>query len=169
MCDKIANIVGVGNVLMGDDGIGPEAVKALERADLPDSVELHDAGLAFSDVLGRLETHVPLVIIDAVEAEGEAGNIYKIILDEAWLEGGSLPMSLSLHEVDVVSALRMEAMCGRVFDNVAVFSVEPECVEWGKGLSPAATRAIDELAGAISKHINELQKNAAQVKIQRLQ
>ncbi len=163
MSDKIANIVGVGNVLMGDDGIGPAAVKALARIGLPAGVELHDAGLAFSDVLGRLDPAVPLVVIDAAKTGGHAGSVFQIWLDEAWLSGGSMPMSMSLHEVDVVSALRMEAMSGREFRDVVVFSVKPERIEWGKGLSPVAIEAMDDLIRAVYRHINQMQSSPPSV------
>jgi len=70
--------VGVGNVLMGDDGAGPAAVEALRRAGLADRAGLFGAGLAFSEVLCELEPHRPLVVIDAVRGGGEPGSIYRL-------------------------------------------------------------------------------------------
>ncbi len=68
-------IVGVGSVLMGDDGVGPAAIEALRARGVDKRAELIDAGLAFSDVLCELEPTAPLVILDAVRGGYPAGSI----------------------------------------------------------------------------------------------
>jgi hydrogenase maturation protease len=145
------NILGVGNVLMGDDGVGVAAVRALADRPLPPGAVLHDAGLAVGDVLGTLDPDVPVLVIDALRAGGGPGSVYRCRLDEADLDGAPLGACLSLHELSVVPALRLEAIAGRRFRDVTVFGVEPQRVEWSVGLSAAVAGALDKLLDAVEE------------------
>jgi len=151
LSDATVNILGVGNTLMGDDGVGPAAVERLAARGVPAHVRLHDAGLAASDVLGRLDPDDPLIVIDAVRAGDPAGAVYQVDVDV--LAGEGLPGTVvSLHELSIVLVLEMEALTGRVFSNVTVFGVEPARVAWGEGLSPAVASALDRLVDAVLDH-----------------
>ena len=155
MSDATVNILGVGNTLMGDDGVGPAAVERLAARGVPAHVRLHDAGLAASDVLGRLDPDDPLIAMDAVRAGGPAGAVYRMDVDA--LAGECLPgTAVSLHELSIVPALEMEALMGRVFSNVTVFGVEPARVAWGEGLSPVVASALDRLVDAVLDHARAL-------------
>ena len=158
MSDATVNILGVGNTLMGDDGVGPAAVERLAARGVSAHIRLHDAGLAASDVLSRLDPDDPLIVIDAVRAGGPAGAVYQVDVDPgapAPLGPGAegLPgTAVSLHELSIVPALEMEALTGRVFSNVTVFGVEPSRVAWGEALSPAVASALDRLVDAVLDH-----------------
>ncbi|MCK4602790.1 MAG: hydrogenase maturation protease [Phycisphaerae bacterium] len=152
LSEPVVNIVGVGSTLTGDDGVGPAAIEALLRRGVPDGVCLYDAGLAVSDVIGGLDPAAPLVVIDALRTGGEAGCIYKADIEELSLCEGSLSGCLSLHEISVLPALRMEAMTGRAFGDVTVFGVEPQTIQWGATLSPPVTVAMGRLIDAVLEH-----------------
>ncbi len=141
---------------MGDDGVGVAAIEALQRRGVPSNVELMDAGLAVSDVLGSLDPTDPLIVIDALRTGGEAGTIYKARLEDLSLREGSLSAAISLHELSVLPALRMEAMTGRRFTHVTVFGVEPEQVAWGEGLSPSVEQGLEKLVESILDHVRKL-------------
>ena len=146
MPERRVNIVGVGNTLMGDDGVGPAAVEAMAaRADLPEAVCLHDAGLAFSDVVGSLDPDDKLIVIDAVRVGGRHGTVYQARVDDVWAEAFNAATGISLHEISVMPALRIEALTGRTFRDVTVFGVEPGLVAWGQGLSPPVAGALEKL------------------------
>jgi hydrogenase maturation protease len=139
--DRTVNIIGVGNLLMGDDGVGPAAAERLSARRLPPGVRVLDAGLAVSDVLGTLDPADPLIVIDAVRGGGAAGTVYEVRVDPA-AEGDADGTALSLHELSVLPALRLEAVTGRVFEDVTVLGVEPANVAWGEGLSPDVEEAV---------------------------
>ena len=157
MRDTTVNIVGVGNVLMGDDGVGVVAVEALSRRALPDGARVHEAGLAFSDVVGRLDPRDPLIVLDAVRGGGPPGSVYRLACDEAAVAPGTSGMGVSLHELSVAPALRLEALGGRAFEDVTVFGVEPdpESIAWGEGLSPRVAEGVDRLVEAVIEHVAE--------------
>ena len=142
-------------MLMGDDGVATAAVERLAKRPLPEYVRLHDAGLAVSDVLGRLSPAEPLIVIDAIRGDGKPGSVYKLALDDmSVLPQAAIHAAISLHELSVLPALRMEAMTGRAFSDVTVFGVEPETVEWGLGLSAPVLGAMDRLVEAVMEHVD---------------
>lgn len=158
MPDANVNILGVGATLMGDDGAGVAALEMLSARPLPPGVTLYDAGLAVSDVLGDLDPNNPLIVIDAFRAGGEPGTIYKVNLTDMSLEGfqEAAGGGISLHEISVIPALRIEAMTGRHFRDVTAFGIEPERIQWGQGLSAPVTAAMDRLIEAVLQHVESL-------------
>jgi hydrogenase maturation protease len=146
---------------MGDDGVGPAAIARLAERGVPEGVYLHDAGLAVSDVLGRLDPADPLIIIDAVRAGGEPGDVHRLRVDPAAESAVPAGEMLSLHELSAVPALRIEALTGRLFADVTVFGVEPRRVAWGEGLSPAVAAALGPLTGAV---LDQAARSAARCK-----
>lgn len=153
MSEPAVNIVGVGNVLMGDDGVGVAAVQGLSRHMLPENVRLHDAGLAVSDVLGRLDPDDELIVLDAVRGDGPPGTVYQLWLDPPTFGPGAAAGAFSLHEISVVPALQLEALSGRTFRNTTIFGVEPETVAWGRMLSAPVAAALDRLVDAVLEHV----------------
>ena len=160
-------IVGVGNVLMGDDGVGPAVVEALRRRGVDRRAELLDAGLAFSEVLCDLDPARPLVVIDAVRGGGPPGSVYRLTLNDLDAETGSMSKAFSLHELNVLPALRMEALGGRWFDDVTIFGVEPGEVDWGEELSAPVAEAVEILAQAVCQYLDDLSAVAKRPSLQR--
>jgi hydrogenase maturation protease len=145
LSERRINVIGVGNTLMCDDGAGPAAIEALRGRSLPPHVDLYDAGLAASDVLTMLDPRDRLIVIDAVRAGGEPGAVYRAGAGEFETQA----CAFSLHEVSVMPALAMEAVCGREFRDVTIFGVEPGTVGWGEGLSAEVTAGVDRIVEAI--------------------
>lgn len=102
--------MGVGNILMGDEGIGVKAVEALRKKDLPGSVELFDGGTAFHSLIGELEGFDKLVIVDAVKGRKSSGTIYRFELEDLDLRllgeiERKKKTTLSLHDVGILETL----------------------------------------------------------------
>ena len=155
MSRPAVNIVGVGNILMGDDGVGPAVIEALRRRGVPRGVELYDAGLAASDVLGGLDPEAPLVVVDSLRADGEPGSVFQAPLSAICDEEGTLAGGVSLHELNVLRVLRMEALTGREFRDVTVFGVEPGRLAWGEGLSEPVREAVGKLVERLLEYVGE--------------
>jgi hydrogenase maturation protease len=132
---------------MGDDGVGPAAAARLQSGRLPGSVRVHDAGLAVCDVLGTLDPADPLIVIDAVRAGGRPGAVYELRVDPE-ADDVARGQALSLHELSVLPALRLEALTGRVFRDVTVLGIEPGHVGWKMGLSPDVEEALGRVVEA---------------------
>jgi len=77
-------IVGCGNLLFGDDGFGCEVISKLEKMDLPDNVEVIDAGASGAYYLMTLvdEDIKKIIVVDAIDFGLDPGTIKKIDVDE---------------------------------------------------------------------------------------
>ena len=148
-------VIGVGNVLVGDDGVGPAVVEEMRRRGLDTRAQLIDAGLAFSEVLCDLDPPRPLVIVDAVRGGGRPGSICRLALGELAGESGSMPSAVSLHEISILPALRMEALAGRDFTDVTIFGVQPKALAWGEGLSAPVAEAVERIVKRICHYLDE--------------
>ena len=148
-------IIGVGNMLMGDDGVGPAAIGLLRDRGLDARADLIDAGLAFSETLCDLEPDRPIVILDAVRGGGRPGCLYRIDVDDLDPSAASMGAAMSLHEASVLPALRMEALTGREFNDVTIFGIQPGHLDWGMELSGPVAEAMEKLVRAVCRHLDE--------------
>lgn len=140
-------ILGMGNLLLCDEGVGVHVARALAERDLPANVAVVEAGTAFLDVLPEIEKADRILLIDAMEGGGAPGSIYRVPFDQC----KHPEMLASLHGFDLSRVLYM-AGSGRN-PEVTVFGVEPALIEWGTELSPAVLRVLPALREAI---FNEL-------------
>jgi len=140
---------------MGDDGVGPAAIEHLRAEGFDQRAELWEAGLAFSEVLCDLKPDRPLVIIDAVRGGGAPGEVYRLDLADLDGRSGAMSAAISLHELSVLPALRMETLAGREFSDVTIFGVEPGRIDWVEGLSTPVAKALKNLTQAITEYLDE--------------
>ena len=137
-------ILGMGNLLLGDEGVGVHAAHALARRDdLGADTQVIDAGTAFLDVLPELETAEKIIIVDAMEAGGTPGSVYRTPFDNCIHP----QMLVSLHGFDLSRVLFMAG--NQHNPSVTVFGVEPASIKWGMELSPAVRRTMPQLEQAI--------------------
>jgi hydrogenase maturation protease len=145
-------VLGVGNILLSDEGIGVRVVEALEEEALPESVELLDGGTAAADLLDRLEGRRKIIIIDAVRGGGRPGDVYRFAPADV---GGSDQMQTSVHQVGLLEALAMAEYLGETPRNVVIYGVEPASLGWGLELSPAAAAVLPRVVGLVLEEIGE--------------
>ena len=141
-------VVGVGNVLLRDEGIGCHVVHALEEISLPD-VKIIDGGTC-PDVLQLLEDADKLVIVDAVKGGGTPGQIYRFHLEDITLEQKPF---LSLHDMGLVNSLMLMKLWHSIGETV-IIGVEPKEIEWGLELSPELQEKIPHIVELILAEID---------------
>lgn len=138
--------MGIGNLLLSDDGVGVHAAQALTGRKLPEWVEVLDVGTAFLDALPALEQVERIIVIDAVKAAGEPGSIYRLPLEKC----SPRPMD-TLHNFDIFGML---ALADNVLPvQVVVLGVEPEKLDWGTDLSPRVSRALPDLLDHVCREL----------------
>ena len=112
-------VVGVGNVLLRDEGIGCHVAHALEKIRLAD-VEVVDGGTS-PDVLQLAEDADKLVIVDAVKGGGTPGQIYRFRPEDVILEQKQV---LSLHDMSLIDSLGLSPLWHNIGETV-IIGVEP--------------------------------------------
>jgi hydrogenase maturation protease len=140
-------VVGMGNFLCQDEGIGVHIIQALENMELPKHVDLLDIGTSTMDLFLHLEGVEKLIVIDAMEAGGIPGTIYKC-KPEDLLPKDEGP--ISLHDIGLLESLNMAEKMGMKIHTV-VIGVEPKALDWGVELSEEVKSKIPTVIEVILK------------------
>jgi hydrogenase maturation protease len=145
-------VIGIGNVLAGDDAIGPHVVRALEaRYEVPEDVQVIDAGTPGYDLTAFLAGMDAAVLVDAVKAKGAPGEVRTY--DKAALLEKKPILALSPHEPGVREAILNADFMGVTPAVVRLVGVVPAKVETGIGLSDAVRAAVP---AAVARVVSEL-------------
>src|SRR3970282_1377182 len=97
-------VLGVGNLLLGDDGVGVHLIKSLEGTQFPENVRLLDAGTVSHRLITLFHSVGYLIIIDAVEAGDRPGSIFRFSPDDVNLPS---KQKLSLHPM-VITDIKLK-------------------------------------------------------------
>ena len=136
-------IMGIGNLLLKDEGIGVHALHALKREnELPENVELVDAGTSTLDALQMFDDLDRLIVIDAVKGGGKPGTIYKFKPGETCSANRA---TTSLHQLGFIEALSIAERLGKAPRDVIIIGVEPKEVSSGLELSPEIAEKIPKI------------------------
>lgn len=151
-------IVGVGNILMGDDGIGVHVANEVSKSALPDGVEVVDAGTLGLAVCPLLENADALIIVDAVDFGMQPGEMIKIPVEELSRHDKHTP--LSLHEFDIFHALEMiELSTGRKI-NATLIGIQISSIKPSLEISPQLAMRMDEYVMAVKRTAMRLSQTA---------
>ena len=140
-------VLGMGNLLLCDEGVGVHVARALAQRELPPDVSVVEAGTAFLDVLPEIEKADRILLVDAMEGGAAPGSVYRVPFDQC----RHPDMLASLHGFDMSRVLFMAG--NDRAPEVTVFGIEPARIEWGTELSPAVQRVLPAVQEAI---LNEL-------------
>lgn len=140
-------IVGLGNPLRGDDGVGCRLVTELAGRDLPPEVEVLDGGMAGLGLLDIMAGWERVVVVDAADVGQEPGTYVRFTPADARL----VPASdhFSLHHAGLGEVLALARALGRSLPELVVFGVQPAGVGWRQGLSAAVESVLPALADAV--------------------
>ena len=144
-------VLGIGNLVMTDDGVGVRVVHALEeRYRFPAEVTLLDGGTLGLDLLPKLEGVDRLVVLDAVETGQEPGTVVRLAGDEIPL---AMATKLSPHQMGLKDLLSVAALLGCAPGEMVLWGVQPASVELGTELTPPVAARLDLL---VSRVLEEL-------------
>jgi hydrogenase maturation protease len=135
-------VVGLGNVLLKDDGVGVHVIQELQ-ADPPPGVLVVEVGTAVLDALHLFERADRILAIDAMQAGGAPGTAYVFGVRD--VEEGGVPASL--HELSLRAALRF--LPNGPGPEVTLLGVEPAIIDYGLDLSPAVQTALPRVVQAV--------------------
>lgn len=147
-CDVL--VIGCGNILRGDDAVGPRLVRELWRRGLPDGVLCADGGTAGMDVAFQMRGAHRVVIVDAARTGSEPGTIFRVPAQEV-----TSPRELSgLHthsfRWDHALAFAQWLLGPQCPTDITVFLIELASTELGAELSPQVEAAMHQAADLIA-------------------
>jgi hydrogenase maturation protease len=148
-------VLGIGNTLLTDEGVGVHVLQALESelAHYPDVTLLDGGTLSFS-LAGPIEEADALIVVDAANIKSEPG---------AWtlLEGEDMDTFLmsnrkaSVHEVGLTDLRAIAILAGHWPERRAMLAIQPAVIDWGEQPTAAVAAAIPPACEAIRDLIRE--------------
>ncbi len=156
-------ILGVGNTLLGDEGIGVHAVRRLDHEKLPSSVLLIDGSTAGFKLLALFEQYngCRFIIIDALQADQnqKKGTVYCIPLDDFYRvsqSGCSDPDFISFHQTAVTDVLKLSCLTRQskitgYFIGVNIMHAQQDHLDFSMTLSKEAQSALEKIVEIVKK------------------
>lgn len=144
-------VLGIGNVLLTDEGIGVRALKELERKfSFPANVELLDGGTAGIELLRHIRNRDYLIILDAMKCGQKPGTVVRV-------EGDDVPAAfrtrISPHQLGLSDLLAAAMLTDELPKNLVLFGVEPESIDIGLELTETVEANLEKLLDAVTDEL----------------
>lgn len=147
---KKIGVIGLGNPLRKDDGIGIILLdKLIKKKDqLPDNIEFIDGGTGGMNLLHFLANFDKVIIIDAINFDGDFGE--SIFFKPENVIDHGIPVKFSTHESDFFKVLKLSAELKEIPDEIYIYGIQPKDLNFGQTLSTELQKKID-------RYLTELQ------------
>jgi hydrogenase maturation protease len=155
---KKIGIIGIGNLLRKDDGVGIFLLERLQKQkkELPKNIEFIDGGTGGMNLLHHLAQFDAVLLIDAVDFKGRPGEIRVFSLKD--IQSQKKPVIMSTHDSDFFNLLRLSQELKELPETLVIFGVQPRDVSYGVGLSKEIETVLDDLNLKLQKEIQDFFK-----------
>ncbi len=126
-------ILGVGNLLLSDEGVGVHVANKFKEMDLPAGVEVIEGGTDGFRLMNVITGADRLIVVDAVKGGSPPGSIYRFDIDDA----SSFPdaYKTSVHQIGILEVVHLSELVGQT-PETTIIGIEPKSLEMGMELSP---------------------------------
>lgn len=147
-------VLGVGNMLLTDDGVGVFASQRLMEESLPENVTVREAGTFTQDVFYTFDGFAHILVLDVIHGAGLPGSIHHLGKDDLLYNESQ---RLSLHDIDLLDSLNMAELYFKRSLDITVLGMEPlDFTTWNIGLSKPVSDAFETYMDAARKEILDL-------------
>jgi hydrogenase maturation protease len=146
-------VLGVGNLLLKDEGVGVHVARKLMDMDPPAHVEVVYGGTAGFDLLDEIEGRKKVVVVDTVKGGGPPGTIYRMTTEDI----EEAPKSrLSLHDIDMTDLLKLADLFEIEKPEIVIIGIEPKDMESASlELSPEIEAKVPRLIELVMEEIGK--------------
>jgi len=137
-------ILGVGNLLLTDDGFGIHVIHTLKKRKFPPNITLLEAGTVSHQMILTFREFELLIVIDAIQAGDTPGSLFKFSPDDMQFPSKHL---ISLHELSLIDVLQMAELTGKRPETIIIAVQPKDVLSWSLELS-------DEVKAAVPKTID---------------
>lgn len=148
-------VMGVGNILLSDEGLGVRFLDELAKISLPENVELLEGGTAGLELVHLIQEVDFLIIVDAINAKDNPGALFRFQPEE--LRVFPEQYEVSFHQIGIIEVLAMADVLGKAPETL-IFGVQPKSFEWGMDLSPEIQAIFPRLIKFVLKEIDSIQQ-----------
>lgn len=147
-------VLGLGNVLCGDDGLGTVAIARLRaRFEIPEGMSVFDGGTLGLSLLPYVEDAEKVILVDAIHAEAPPGSFVRLEGDEV---GPAVAGRLSVHQVGVADLLDAARWRGRLPEKLVLLGLVPGTLEVGVTRSARVEAGLPELVDRVVQEVSRL-------------
>ncbi len=147
-------VIGLGNVLLSDEGLGVRAVELLEqRYHLPESVELIDGGTSAMDLLNPLSNNEQVIIADSVKTGAPPCTLVRLA-DEAVPK--FFQTKISPHQIGLSDLLALLTVQGQAPKRITIIGMVPESLKTHIGLTDGVSAKMDEMVELLADELRSL-------------
>ncbi len=142
-------VLGLGNELLKDDGVGVHVIRMLQKEPLIEGAVIAEVGTAILHAQHLLEQSAYVIAVDAVRAGDKPGSVYSFNIDQAQLNKPA-----SLHQLGIVGLMKLIPEQDR--PEVTILGIEPERIDCGMELSSAVQAAVPGAVQTARKMITNI-------------
>lgn len=135
-------VLGIGNILMRDEGVGVRVIEAMRDLPMPADVELLDGGTSGVDLVDEVADRTKVIVIDAVKTDGKPGTTFRFGAADLIRD---TERALSLHEFGLLETLMAAEHLGCAPKEVVIFGIQPKEVSVGLELSAEVAEALPKV------------------------
>ncbi len=144
-------VIGLGNSLRGDDGVGARVAQMLAARALPPEVEVVEGGTQGLGLVNLMAGRQRVILVDAADVGRLPGQFVRFTLDEARLLGDD--RHLSIHAAGLRDALLLAQALKMLPPEVIIFGAQPARLEWDDALSQEVEATLPKLIAAVLAEI----------------
>jgi len=159
-CDKQAGkirIIGVGNLLLRDEGVGIHVARELQKNDLPSGVEVLDGGVVGIGLMDYLRGPAKVLLIDAAEMNLKPGSVVRFTPEE--VKDEKVGPKFSSHDIGLLEVLELAKALGDCPSEVVIIGIQPKEISWGTDLSPEVKASIPKAMEGVLKEIYQTSRD----------
>lgn len=143
-------ILGVGNLLLSDEGVGVHVANKLMEMDLPAGVEVIEGGTDGFRLMNVVTGADRLIVVDAVKGESPPGSIYRFDIND--VPSSPDAYKTSVHQIGILEVVHLSELVGQT-PETTVIGVEPKSMEMGMELSPEIQEKIPRIIELVLEEV----------------
>jgi len=146
-------IIGIGNLLLMDEGLGIHVINELEKQKLPQNVVIYDGGTGGFKLIDLMQGAEKVIFIDAVETGKAPGTITIFTSEDVY---SAYPAKkFSLHDNDLLEVIKMTKLLENL-SGIEIVGVQPKTIHYGTTLSQELTDAMPHIINTVLCRIKEV-------------
>ncbi len=137
-------VLGLGNTLLGDEGVGVHAIRRMQQPAFGlDNVELLDGGTLSFVLAGSIGDAENLIVIDAANLDSPPGTV-RLYEDEEMDEFVMSNKNCSVHEVSLADLLVIARLSDELPQRRALIGIQPQTIDWSDSLTDSVAQALPD-------------------------
>ena len=143
-------ILGIGNILLKDEGVGVRVAETMMKMELPPDVEVLEGGVKGLDLLDYIEGREKVIVVDAVKAGSPPGTLFRFTDKDLAVKKGIMR---SAHGIDFSDVIAVAKFLGSKPEEIIFLGIEPADLSASMELSPEIEKMVPVLINLVMKEI----------------